>query len=82
MEIEPYYAAVISSFRYPAGTESDSGPSIYIRNMDIGVYVTYTLLITRTGLHDQDIEVSDGSVKKILKSSDLLSPFSIEHRSK
>ena len=55
----PYYAAVISSHGYPAGNDTYLGRFNSIRNMDLGVYITYTL-ITNTQLDDQQVSVLDG----------------------
>ena len=75
----PYYAAVISSHGYPAGNDTDPGRYTVIKNMDLGVYITYTL-ITNTRLHDQKVKVLDGERSQAFEA--LLTPFSLKHQRK
>ena len=74
---KPHYAAVISSSGYPGNDTDEVPPQILIFNMDLGVYVTYTL-ITDTRLHHQAVKVSYGS--EIQEFSTQLSPFSIKYQ--
>ena len=74
---KPYYAAVISSSGYPGYDNDINPPYILILNMDLGVYVTFTL-ITDTQLHHQAVKVSYGS--EIQEFSTLSSPFSIKYQ--
>ena len=77
LDTGPYYAAVISSHGYPAGNDTYLGRFNYILNMNLGVYITYTLL-TNTPFHDQQVEVGDGEGSQVFKA--LLSPFSLKHQ--
>ena len=71
----PYYAAVISSHGYPAGNDTYLGQFNCIRNMNLGVYRTYTL-ITNSPFHDQQEEVGDGEGRQLFKT--LLTLFSLK----
>ena len=73
----PYYAAVISSHGYPAGNDTYLARFNSIRNMNLGVYITYTL-ITDTPFHDQQVEVGDGEGRQFFET--LLTPFSLKHQ--
>ena len=77
LDTKPYHAAVISSSGYPGNDTTFRPPAIYIFNMDLGVYVTFTL-ITDTQLHFQAVKVSYGS--EIQEFSTLSSPFSIKYQ--
>ena len=81
-----YHAAVISSLGYPKVDNVSQGPNIYIKNMPVGTYITYTLLTpAETSFNqNQHVEIDDYSITKEqsdrhLFNSDLSSPFSVHH---